>query len=117
MIGDSSANLPFTTTSGTCGIYINGVKTTVGCVCTTSPTQVDYILTIIEPDLLPALANMQLVHYGLSTNSSYNNSYFSFKVYSLLTTNNPSLNHVIFYANNVLFPYGNGSDLTYIGPS
>jgi hypothetical protein len=34
----------------------------------------------------------------------------------LLTTNNPITNEVIFYANNVSFPYGN-ADPTYIGGS
>jgi hypothetical protein len=54
MIGDIAANLPFTTSSGTCSIYLAGVKTSVGCIFTTSPTKADYVLTIPEPDLLPA---------------------------------------------------------------
>jgi hypothetical protein len=117
MIGDSSANLPFTTSTGTCAIYLAGVKTSVGCIYTTSPTKADYILTIIEPDLLPAGSSMEIVHYGLDTNSSYNPITFALKCYSLVNTNTPSVSDLIFFSDGVPFPYGNGSDATYKGPS
>lgn len=55
---DSGVNLPFTTSGGTCAIYLNGVKTKVGCIYTTNPTKADYILTVGETDLLPAGSNM-----------------------------------------------------------
>jgi hypothetical protein len=44
--GSSSINLPFTFT-GTCAVYYNNAKTSAGCNFATSPTQVDYTLTIL----------------------------------------------------------------------
>lgn len=44
--GSSSINLPFTFT-GTCAVYYNNVKTSAGCNFATSPTQIDYTLTIL----------------------------------------------------------------------
>jgi hypothetical protein len=44
--GDSgSTNLPFTA-SGTCCVYVGDTKLPVGCIFTSSPTEVDYILTV-----------------------------------------------------------------------
>lgn len=43
-----STNLPFSfSTDGTCALYYNDVKTRAGCHFSSSPTQVDYILTIL----------------------------------------------------------------------
>lgn len=117
MTGSSSVNLPFTTSTGTCAIYLAGVKTTVTCTFTTSPTKANYVLTITEPDLLPAGTNMEIVHYGLNTNSSYNSITYDLKCSSLLNTNTPGTNDVIFQATAAPMPYGNNTDLTYIGPS
>lgn len=39
-------NLPFTFT-GTCAVYYNNVKTSAGCNFASSPTQIDYTLTIL----------------------------------------------------------------------
>ncbi len=113
---ESGVNLPFTTSGGTCAIYLNGIKTKVGCIYTTSPTKADYVLTIGETDLLPAGSNMEIIHYGLNTNSSYNSTTFNLKCYSLVNTNTPSTNELIFYANTVPFLY-DSADTTYIGPS
>lgn len=117
MVGDLAANLPFTTSGGTCAIYLQGVKTSVGCTYTTNPTKADYVLSINEPDLLPAGSSMEIVHYGLDTNSSYIPITFALKCFSLVTTNTPGSGELIFFADGVPFPYGNASDLRYKGPS
>lgn len=47
IIGQSgTTNLPFTIT-GTCAVYYSGVKQPIGCNFASSPTQVDYTLTIL----------------------------------------------------------------------
>lgn len=46
MVGDSSANLPFTSSTGTCAIYVAGAKKSVGCSYTSVPTNIIYVLTI-----------------------------------------------------------------------
>ena len=59
MTGDSgTVNLPFTSSSGTCSIYLSNMKLPIGCIYTSSPTEVDYILTVHEEDLLPADSDM-----------------------------------------------------------
>lgn len=46
MLGDSAANLPFTSSTGTCAIYVAGVKKPVSCSYTSVPTNIIYVLTI-----------------------------------------------------------------------
>lgn len=109
----SSINLPFTFT-GTCAVYYNNAKTSAGCNFASSPTQIDYTLTILESGLLPAGSGFRIVHYGLTSNSSYNAVSVSLTCYSLLSTTTPGANDVIFSVSTVSFPY-NGAN--YIGAS
>ena len=111
-----TTNLPFTSSTGTCAIYIASTKLPVGCVYTSSPTEVDYILTVHEGGLLAKDAMMSIVHYGLNTNSTYSTQNFDLKCYSLVYTASPGANDLIFQANSVPFKYG-GDDTSYIGQS
>ena len=98
--------MPFTFSSdGTCALYYNSVKTRAGCHFTSAPTQVDYILTILESGLIPAGQGFQLVHYGLTSNSSYSNVNVNINCYSLLTTTSPGANQLIFSASSMTYPY------------
>lgn len=92
IVGDSSANLPFTSTTGTCAIYVAGAKKPVGCSYTSVPTNIIYVISINEPDLLPSGTNMEIVHFGLTTNASYNSITFALKCYSLVSTSTPGVN-------------------------
>lgn len=114
IVGDTSANLPFTSTTGTCAIYVAGVKKPVSCSYTSVPTNIIYVISINEPDLLPSGTNMEIVHFGLTTNASYSTITFALKCYSLVSTSTPGTNEIIFKADAVSFPY---SPATYIGPS
>lgn len=117
MTGDlGTTNLPFTSSSGTCSIYLMTTKLPIGCIYTSSPTEVDYILTVHEEGLLPKSSVMSIVHYGLDTNSSYSTQDYDLKVYSLVYTTSPGANDLIFEALSLPFNYG-GDDSSYIGPS
>jgi hypothetical protein len=109
----SSINLPFTFT-GTCAVYYNNVKTSAGCNFATTPTEVDYTLTILESGLIPAGAGFSIVHYGLTSNSSYNAVTVSMTCYSLLTTTAQTAANTIFSVASVSFPY---QAANYIGAS
>lgn len=111
--GSSSINLPFTFT-GTCAVYYNNLKTSAGCNFVTSPTEVDYTITILESGLILAGSNFSIVHYGLTSNSSYNAVTVSMTCYSLLSTSTPGASDVIFSVASVSFPY---QAANYIGPS
>ena len=108
--------MPFSPISGTCGIYSGDDKLPIGCIFTSSPTEVDYIIVINEPDLLPAGSEMSIMHYGLSTNTSNNAVNFDLKCYSLVNTNSPGTNDLIFSVNTIPFKYG-ATDPRYIGAS
>lgn len=92
IVGDSSANLPFTSTTGTCAIYVAGVKKSISCSYTSVPTNIIYVISINEPDLLPSGTNMEIVHFGLTTNATYNSITFALKCYSLVSTSTPGVN-------------------------
>lgn len=109
----SSTNLPFTF-SGTCAVYYNNSKTSVGCHFSQVPTKVTYKLTILEGGLLPLGTGFSLVHYGLTSNSSYNSINVDINCYSLLTTSTPGPNQLIFSATGLSFPYQSAD---YIGPT
>lgn len=111
--GSTSINLPFAFT-GTCAVYYNNAKTSAGCNFATSPTQVDYTLTILESGLIPAGSGFSIVHYGLTSNSSYNAVTVSLTCFSLMSTSTPGANDVIFSVASVSFPY---QAANYIGPS
>lgn len=113
VITGGSTNLPFTF-SGTCAVYYNNAKTNAGCNFVTSPTTVTYTLTILETGLIPSGAGFAIVHYGLTSNSSYNTITTSLSCYSLLTTSTPAAAQLIFSASSVSFPY---SGANYIGPT
>lgn len=108
-----TTNLPFTFT-GTCAVYYNGAKTPTGCNFVAVPTQVTYTLTILESGLIPAGSGFSIVHYGLTSNSSYNNINVDINCFSLMTTSTPGVNQLIFSATAVQFPYNSAS---YIGAS
>jgi hypothetical protein len=111
----SSTNLPFTfSNTGTCALYYNGAKTSAGCNFVPTPTEVVYTLTILESGLIPSGTGFSLVHYGMSSNSSYSTVNVDFKCYSLLTTTTPTASQLIFTATAVPFPYNSAS---YIGPT
>ena len=116
MTGSSGANMPFLPLGGTCGIYVGSTKLPITCYLTTSPTQVLFTLVIDEPDLLPASTQMSIMHYGLSSNVSNNAVNFDLKCYSLLNTNSPGTNDLIFSASTIPFEYG-ATDSRYMGPS
>lgn len=117
MTGDSgTVNLPFTSSSGTCCVYLGATKLPIGCIYTSSPTEVDYILTVHEEDLLPESSDLQIVHYGLTTNSSYSTQDFDLKCYSLMHTTTPGSNDLIFQSLGVPFKY-DSDDSSYIGAS
>jgi hypothetical protein len=111
--GSGSINLPFTFT-GTCAVYYNNVKTSAGCNFATSPTEIDYTLTILESGLIPSGAGFSIVHYGLTSNITYNSVTVSVTCYSLLSTSTPGANDVIFSVASVTYPYQGAS---YIGVS
>ena len=79
-----------------------------------TPTEITYTLTILESGLLPAGTGFSLVHYGLTSNSSYNNVNVDINCYSLLTTSSPGASQLIFSAINIQFPYNSAA---YIGAS
>lgn len=106
-------NLPFTFT-GTCAVYYNNVKTSAGCNFASSPTQIDYTLSILESGLIPSGSGFSIVHYGLTSNSSYNAVTVSVTCYSLLTSNIPAASNTIFTVASVSFPY---QAANYIGQS
>lgn len=105
--------MPFAFT-GTCAVYYNNVKTSAGCNFGTSPTSVDYTLTILESGLLPSGTGFSIVHYGLKSNSSYGNVSVTVTCYSLLSNPIPGANDVIFSTTPITYPYATAS---YIGPS
>ena len=107
----STTNLPFTF-GGTCATYFNGTKTSAGCNFVTTPTSVTYTLTILESGLLTSGSGFSLVHYGLTSNSSYNTINVDINCYSLLTTSTPGTNDMIFSATGISFPY---SSAAYLG--
>ena len=112
-------NLPFTFYTfsdalSTCAVYYSNVVQPVTCTWISSPTSISYTLNILESGLLPSGSGFSLVHYGMTSNSSYNSVTVSVKCYSLLNTLNPGANDLIFSATNVVFPY---SGSNYIGPS
>ena len=111
-----TTNLPFTSSSGTCSIYLGSTKLPVGCIYTSNPTEVDYILTIHEAGLLPKNSQMSIIHYGLTTNSTYNTITYDIKCYSLVYTTSPGANDLIFEASGLSFNY-NADDTTYLGQS
>lgn len=106
-----TTNLPFTF-SGTCAVYYNNSKTSVGCHFSQVPTKVTYKLTILEGGLIPMGAGFSLVHYGLTSNSSYSSINVDINCYSLLTTSTPGAGQLIFSATAVPFPYASSD---YIG--
>lgn len=116
MTGANGTNLPFTSASGTCCINVNGIKTPIGCIYTSNLIEVDYILTIKERDLLPAGTNLEIMHYGLTTNASYSTQNFNLVVYSLVNTNAPLSDDIIFEKSGAPINYG-VDDPTYLGPS
>jgi hypothetical protein len=118
-ITGGATNLPFTFTTftdalSTCSIYYNSVVQPITCTWVSSPTAISYTITILESALLPSGSGFSLVHYGMTSNSSYNNVTVSLQCYSLLNTLSPGANDLIFSASSVIFPY-NGAN--YIGPS
>ena len=113
VISGGASNLPFTF-SGTCAVYYNSAKTNAGCNFVTSPTTVTYTLTILETGLIPSGSGFAIVHYGLTSNSSYSTITTSLNCYSLLTTSTPAASQLIFNAATVSFPYNGAS---YIGPT
>lgn len=119
-ISGGSSNLPFTFVNfgdslTTCSVYYNSIVQPITCTWTSSlPTSISYTLTILESGLLPSGSGFSLVHYGMTSNSSYNSVTVSLTCYSLLNTLTPGVNDVIFSASSVVFPY-NGAN--YIGPS
>lgn len=116
MTGAGGVNLPFTSLTGTCCINVDGIKTPIGCIYTSSLTEMDYVLTIKERDLLPAGTDLEIMHFGLTTNASYSTQLFDLKVYSLVNTNSPGTNDIIFYKDGLTFNY-NADDPTYLGSS
>ena len=52
-----------------------------------------------------------MVHYGLTSNSSYNTINVDINCYSLLTTSTPGANDMIFSATGISFPYSSGAYL------
>ncbi len=84
------------------------------CTFTSSPTLLLYTLLINEEGLLPANDNLRIVHYGLSTNSSYNAVTVDITVSSLLNNPTPVASDLIFKKTGVTFDW-NGT--SYIGPS
>lgn len=59
---------------------------------------------------------MEIVHFGLTTNATYNSITFALTCYSFVLTSTPGTNDIIFKANAVSFPYG-AADTSYIGAS
>ena len=84
IIINGTDNLPFSPAGGTCAIYIDDTKLPISCTFTSSPDELDYILVINEPDLLPTATEMTIIHYGLSTNTSDNAMAFDLHCFSLV---------------------------------
>ena len=61
---------------------------------------------------MPAGTGFQLVHYGLTSNTSYNSVNVDIQCHSLLTTSTPSTNQLIFSATGIQFEYQSSA---YIG--
>ena len=59
---------------------------------------------------------MEIVHYGLTTNSTYNTINFDLICYSLVYTTTPGSNDIIFQSLSVPFNY-DADDTSYIGDS
>jgi hypothetical protein len=110
-----TTNIPYVyTTTGTCGIFYLSQRTPIGCIFTSSPTQLQYTLTINEQGLLPSGGSMTLVHYGLQTNGSYSTVTVSITVSSLLNNPTPGPADLIFQKTGLSFPW---SGSNYIGIS
>jgi len=110
-----STNIPYLSSAlGTCGIFYTNKRMPIGCVHTSIPTQLQYTLTINEDGLLPAGGTLQIVHYGLSTNSSYNTVTVDVTVSSLLNNPAPLANDLIFKKTGQSFAW---SGANYVGPS
>jgi hypothetical protein len=106
-----TTNLPFTFT-GTCGVNYNGIKTKIGCDFSAITSSVQYTLRIKESGILLAGTNFSIIHYGLTTNSSYSTINADIVCYSLVNTNAPTANDIIFKAINIPFLYNQPS---YVG--
>lgn len=65
---------------------------------------------------MPAGTDLQIMHHGLTTNSSYSTIQFNLEVFSLVNTNAPGANDLIFFKNTINFNYGT-DDTSYIGQS
>ena len=101
-----TTNLPFlSSAAGTCSIFYLNQRMPIGCIHTSSFTRLQYTLSIKEEGLLPAGGNMQIVHYGLSTNSSYNTVLVDIVVSSLIINPIPVANDLIFQKLDVSFAW------------
>jgi hypothetical protein len=82
-----------------------GKKMPIGCTHVPSPTQIQYTLIINQEGLLPQGGDFSIVHYGLTTNSSYNNVNVDLNVYSLLNNPSPLATDLIFKKLAISFPW------------
>jgi hypothetical protein len=82
-----------------------GSKMPIGCTYVPSPTQLQYTLIINQQGLLPKGDNFSIVHYGLTTNSSYSTVNIDLVVYSLLNNPSPVATDVIFKKLAISFPW------------
>lgn len=110
-----TTNIPFLSSAlGTCSIFKGSHRLPISCTHSSSPTTLLYTLIINEEGLLPAGDSLKIVHYGLSTNSSYNNVDVDITVNSLVKNPTPVAKDLIFKKTGVTFAW-QGSN--YIGQS
>lgn len=110
-----TTNVPFLSSAlGTCRIFLGAQRLPISCIHLSSPTQLQYTLLINEEGLLPAGSEMSIVHYGLSTNSSYNTVTVDISFNSLLNNPTPVASDLIFKKTDVSFAW---AGTNYIGAS
>ncbi len=101
-----TTNIPFlSSAAGTCSIFKGNKRQPISCIHSSSPTQLLYTLLINEEGLLPAGDNLTIVHYGLSTNSSYSTVNVDITLSSLLNNPTPLPADLIFKKTGVSFAW------------
>lgn len=109
----TTTSLPYSFT-GTCAVSYLGRLSPISCSFTSSSSSISYFLTISQPGLLLTNSSFSIIHYGLSTGNTFSSVTTTISCYSLLNSQTPGSNDLIYVAASEAIPV---SSPGYMGPS